>query len=278
MNGSAPSGNAPSAGAPLLSVQGLSVEAGETLALVGESGAGKSTTGRLVLRLIEPEAGSVQFDGADVRAMSSRTLRSARQRMQMIFQDPFSSLDPRMPIGESVAEPLRVHFAMPRLERMRKAVALLDRVGLGRHTLDRYPGELSGGQLQRVAIARALTLEPKLIVCDEPVAALDVSVISIAPVRRPCLPARQGLFEQTMRLHHPRSPRCRGTHQPGCFERCLTRPRCPAAKFPGRNALRSNSRPRRNAHQTRFRNRPLLLQTQSIHRSRLSTPSAEFRR
>ncbi len=176
MNGSAPSGNAPSAGAPLLSVQGLSVEAGETLALVGESGAGKSTTGRLVLRLIEPEAGSVQFDGADVRAMSSRTLRSARQRMQMIFQDPFSSLDPRMPIGESVAEPLRVHFAMPRLERMRKAVALLDRVGLGRHTLDRYPGELSGGQLQRVAIARALTLEPKLIVCDEPVAALDVSV------------------------------------------------------------------------------------------------------
>ncbi len=154
----------------------FSVEAGETLALVGESGAGKSTTGRLVLRLIEPDQGIVRFDGLDVRALSKKDLRTARRRMQMIFQDPHSSLDPRMPIGESVAEPLRVHFNTPVRERVRKAVELLDRVGLGRHTLDRYPGELSGGQLQRVAIARALTLEPSLIVCDEPVAALDVSV------------------------------------------------------------------------------------------------------
>ena len=154
----------------------FTVEAGETLALVGESGAGKSTTGRLVLRLIEPDQGSVHFEGTDVATLSNKALRVARRRMQMIFQDPFSSLDPRMPIGESVAEPLRVHFGMGVRERVLKAVALLDRVGMGRHSLDRYPGELSGGQLQRVAIARALTLEPTLIVCDEPVAALDVSV------------------------------------------------------------------------------------------------------
>jgi oligopeptide transport system ATP-binding protein len=154
----------------------FSVAAGETLALVGESGAGKSTTGRLVLRLIEPDSGEIIFGDKDLRTLGSEDVRTLRQDMQMIFQDPFSSLDPHLPIGESIAEPLLIHFKMGRTERLLRAAALLDRVGLRRHYLDRYPAELSGGQLQRIAIARALTLEPKLIVCDEPVAALDVSV------------------------------------------------------------------------------------------------------
>jgi oligopeptide transport system ATP-binding protein len=154
----------------------FNLEAGETLALVGESGAGKSTTGRMVLRLIEPDAGTVRFDGVDVRAQNRKELRTMRQQMQMIFQDPFSSLDPRVPIGESVGEPLLIHYGTGRAERSEKAVELLERVGIGSQALDRYPSELSGGQLQRVAIARALTLKPKMIVCDEPVAALDMSV------------------------------------------------------------------------------------------------------
>jgi oligopeptide transport system ATP-binding protein len=154
----------------------FTVEAGKTLALVGESGAGKSTTGRMVLRLIQPDSGSVTFDGDDVLALDGAALRAKRRAMQMIFQDPFSSLAPQRQIGEAVAEPLRIHFKMGRSERMKVAAELLDRVGLRSGVLERYPAELSGGQLQRVAIARALTLEPKLIVCDEPVAALDVSV------------------------------------------------------------------------------------------------------
>jgi peptide/nickel transport system ATP-binding protein/oligopeptide transport system ATP-binding protein len=159
-------------------VRGVSFTVGEseTVALVGESGAGKSTTGRLALRLIEPDAGSVRFDGVDVLALDRRALRASRQRMQMIFQDPYGSLDPRVTIGDSVAEPLLVHRDLGREERLGRAAALLERVGLRSDALDRYPRELSGGQLQRVAIARALTLEPKLIVCDEPVAALDTSV------------------------------------------------------------------------------------------------------
>ncbi|MET0147099.1 MAG: ATP-binding cassette domain-containing protein [Ilumatobacteraceae bacterium] len=152
------------------------LERGETLALVGESGAGKSTTGRLVLRLIEPDAGAVLFEGRDVLLLDKHDLRRARQHMQMIFQDPHSSLDPRIPIAEAVMEPLKVHFDLDHRERFRKMATLLDRVGLGSNVFDRYPSELSGGQLQRIAIARALTMEPKLIVCDEPVAALDVSV------------------------------------------------------------------------------------------------------
>jgi ABC-type oligopeptide transport system ATPase subunit len=152
------------------------LERGETLALVGESGAGKSTTARLVLRLIEADRGSVRLDGIDVRRQSRPELRQLRQRMQIIFQDPFSSLDPHVPVGESVAEPLLVHFGLPRGARLRRAAELLERVGLSGSILERYPSELSGGQLQRVAIARALTVEPDLVVCDEPVAALDVSV------------------------------------------------------------------------------------------------------
>jgi peptide/nickel transport system ATP-binding protein len=148
----------------------------ETLAIVGESGAGKSTTARLILRLIEPDEGSITFRDFDLRSMGARDLRSQRRHMQMIFQDPYSSLDPRFSIVESIAEPLAIHFGLSREERLARAAELLDRVGLGRSFLARYPGELSGGQLQRVAIARALSLEPDLIVCDEPVAALDVSV------------------------------------------------------------------------------------------------------
>ncbi|MFJ1540133.1 ATP-binding cassette domain-containing protein [Micromonospora chalcea] len=159
-------------------VKGVSftLERGECLAVVGESGAGKSTVGRMVLRLIEPDSGSVTFDGIDVLATKPKQLRALRQRMQMIFQDPYSSLDPRMTIRDAVAEPLLVHTGKDRVTREKEAVELLDKVGIGSRYLERYPAELSGGQLQRVAIARALTMKPSLIVCDEPVAALDVSV------------------------------------------------------------------------------------------------------
>jgi oligopeptide transport system ATP-binding protein len=156
----------------------FSLDRGRTLAIVGESGAGKSTTARLVLRLIEPDAGAIRFDGTDLRNLSPGDLRRHRQHMQMIFQDPYSSLDPRVPIGRSVAEPLKVHRRQNRVDREAAAVRLLQRVGLGAHHVDRLPSELSGGQLQRVSIARALTVDPQLIVCDEAVAALDVSVRS----------------------------------------------------------------------------------------------------
>lgn len=148
----------------------------ECLAVVGESGAGKSTVGRLVLRLIEADTGTITFDGQDVRAASPRELRTMRRGMQMIFQDPHSSLNPRMTVGDAVAEPLIVHTDLTRADRDSAVADVLEKVGLGARYLGRYPAELSGGQLQRVAIARALTLKPKLIVCDEPVAALDVSV------------------------------------------------------------------------------------------------------
>ncbi|NKY54347.1 ATP-binding cassette domain-containing protein [Nocardia vermiculata] len=156
----------------------FTLDAGECLAVVGESGAGKSTVGRIVLRLIEPDSGTIVFDGQDVRAAKSARLRAMRRGMQMIFQDPHSSLDPRMTIFDAVAEPLIVHSDEDRAARTRTVRALLDKVGIGSRYLNRYPAELSGGQLQRVAIARALTLRPKMIVCDEPVAALDVSVRS----------------------------------------------------------------------------------------------------
>ncbi|MCW2616429.1 MAG: oligopeptide transport ATP-binding protein OppF [Frankiales bacterium] len=154
----------------------FTVEQGRTLALVGESGAGKSTVGRLVLRLVEPDSGSLTFDGRDLRALGGRALRRERRWMQMVFQDPYGSLDPRVPIGESVAEPLLLHTRLSRSEREEQAAALLVRVGLPTAFLHRFPSQLSGGQLQRVSIARALTLEPKLLVCDEPTAALDVSI------------------------------------------------------------------------------------------------------
>ena len=154
----------------------FAVEAGETLGLVGESGAGKSTTGRLVLRLIEPDTGEIRFDGQDVRALGKQDLRVARRKMQMVFQDPHSCLDPHVCVGDSVGEPLLVHFRAGKEERVERAMQALARVGLSAQIYDRFPHELSGGQRQRIAIARALTLEPKLIVCDEPVAALDVSI------------------------------------------------------------------------------------------------------
>lgn len=161
---------------PAVNDVSFTVERGETLALVGESGAGKSTTGRLVLRLIERDDGDIFFDGDDVGAFGRDQLRRFRRRAQMIFQDPYSSFDLRVPLGRSVAEPLVVHGIGDRAARQAKVADLFERVGLGQHLADRYPSQLSGGQLQRAAIARALATDPSLIVCDEPVAALDVSI------------------------------------------------------------------------------------------------------
>ncbi|SLN73476.1 Glutathione import ATP-binding protein GsiA [Roseivivax jejudonensis] len=155
---------------------GFTLNRGQTLSLVGESGCGKSTAGRSVLRLVEPMRGSVTLDGQDVLAMSGADLRRTRARMQMIFQDPFASLNPQMPLLEQVAEPLRNFSSMGEAEREARVAELFDRVELPRSFMRRYPHELSGGQRQRVAIARALALEPKLIVADEAVSALDVSV------------------------------------------------------------------------------------------------------
>jgi oligopeptide transport system ATP-binding protein len=152
------------------------VDRGETLAVVGESGAGKSTVGRLVLRLIEPDEGTIVLDGTDVRALGTKQLREMRKQAQMIFQDPFSSLDPRMVVEDALAVPLKLHFGLKGAELRRRVLELLDRVGIAEHQAERYPYEFSGGQLQRIAIARALAVEPDLIVCDEPVAALDVSI------------------------------------------------------------------------------------------------------
>lgn len=149
---------------------------GETLGIVGESGAGKSTIGRQVLRLIEPDSGTIRFDGQDVLKLKGKDLLSFRRRAQMIFQDPFSSLDPHMTIRSAVGEPLSIHFGIAGAERDRRVVEILQRVGMREDQLDKYPREFSGGQLQRIAIARALTLDPEFIVCDEPVAALDVSI------------------------------------------------------------------------------------------------------
>lgn len=153
----------------------FSLAAGETLGIVGESGSGKSTTGRSILRLVEPTAGTVIFDGVDLASLSQRAVRSHRSRMQMVFQDPNSSLDPSMTIAESLSEPLRVHTDMSAKERRRTAGELLDMVRLSRRQLDRYPYEFSGGQRQRIAIARAIALRPKLVILDEAVSALDVS-------------------------------------------------------------------------------------------------------
>jgi len=155
---------------------GFTIAPGETLGIVGETGAGKSTVGRMVLRLVEPDTGSVRLFGRDALALKGRELRSLRRRAQMIFQDPFSSLDPRMLVRDQVGEPLLVHRGLPRAERDELVVGLLERVGMRPDHLDRYPREFSGGQLQRIAIARALATDPDLIVCDEPVAALDVSI------------------------------------------------------------------------------------------------------
>jgi oligopeptide/dipeptide ABC transporter ATP-binding protein len=159
-------------------VNGVSFEVfpGETLGLVGESGSGKSTIGRTILKLEAPTAGTVRFAGTDVLALAGRELRALRRRMQIVFQDPYGSLNPRMRIGDSVAEGLEIHRLVPKREIPARVAALLGEVGLDPSYAQRYPHEFSGGQRQRIGIARALALDPGFIVCDEPVSALDVSI------------------------------------------------------------------------------------------------------
>jgi peptide/nickel transport system ATP-binding protein/oligopeptide transport system ATP-binding protein len=154
----------------------FTIRRGETLGLVGESGSGKTTVGRVLLRLIEPTAGRIVFDGTDITGLSGPKLKSIRRRMQIIFQDPFASLDPRQQIGESISEGLRIHGLGTASERRARVLRIMELVGLQPYHARRYPHEFSGGQRQRIGIARALILEPDLIVCDEPVSALDVSI------------------------------------------------------------------------------------------------------
>jgi ABC-type oligopeptide transport system ATPase subunit len=154
----------------------FTIATGETLGLVGESGSGKTTTGRCLLRLIEPTSGEVRIKDLDILALSPRELRQARRHFQIVFQDPYSSLNPRMRVGAAVAEPLDIHRLGTRDERRTRTRQLFELVGLDPDAMDLYPREFSGGQRQRIGIARALALEPSLLVCDEPVSSLDVSV------------------------------------------------------------------------------------------------------
>ena len=155
----------------------LEIQRGETLGLVGESGCGKSTLGRTILRLYEPTKGAIHFESTDVTRLSQRELRPMRRRMQMIFQDPYASLDPRMSVGAAIAEPLEIHeLAKTTADKERRVHELLERVGLRADAAKRYPHEFSGGQRQRIGIARALACKPSFVVCDEPISALDVSI------------------------------------------------------------------------------------------------------
>ncbi len=154
----------------------LTIQEGETLGLVGESGSGKSTLGRMLLRLVEPDSGEVYFDGHDVLRAGGAELRGLRRDMQIIFQDPFGSLDPRMTVEQIVCEPMAIHGNETRTGRLQRAAEAMRAVGLDTSALTRYPHEFSGGQRQRIGIARALVLRPRFIVADEPVSALDVSV------------------------------------------------------------------------------------------------------